>query len=318
MMGPSKQGGILGMNPTDMLMLGASYIGSKHGETPPWYMAFNFLNEMGKAGVSDGGAAGPFGGIGSILGSLGGLFGMGGGGSGFVKSPSRGIDPTMLMSLASMAGGKNAGQIMSYLSIFDQMGTGMWTDNGGGIAGTRGIGGLFNAIGGMFGMGGPASGSAAGGGIMSIFSGLFGGGAAAGGAAASGGLSSILSTAMMFLPFLLHNGGIVGHHMGALSADEHLAKLQSGEMVLSRGDTSNLFNGGSARVPGGYRPDSRIFMANVGSASRSGGTGASGSGGHQFVTIHVHAKDANSFMDSAGEVQRQAATAMHRAHRRSN
>src|SRR2546423_1860393 len=37
---------------------------------------------------------------------------------------------------------------------------------------------------------------------------------------------------------------------GVLSPDEHLAKLQSGEMVLSRHDTASLFNGGSARVPG--------------------------------------------------------------------
>ena len=149
---------------------------------------------------------------------------------------------------------------------------------------------------------------------------------AAGSAAESGGslfqgITSGLGSAWSFLQsFFMHSGGILGisrRHAG-LAPDESLNILQAGEMVLSRGETSTLFSGGAAKVPGGYRPSARIFMTDMGHATSRSSGGMGGGDGTHVHNWHISTPDPHSFGYARSEIQRQGAAAMSRASHRMN
>lgn len=242
---------------------------------------------------------------------------------------------------SSGAGGSSSGILSGFGNLFK--GFGGLFGGGSSAAGASDFGAEI----GIPGFGAESSGAASGGGFLS---GLFGGGAGAGAAGGSGGLFGLsggqmmgafgagqalggiikdpgnmmswLQLGMSLLPFFLHDGGFVGglprHHDG-LAPDESLNILQHGEMVLSRDSTRSLFSNGVANLPkgAGYRPNSKIFLADMNWGGSSGSIG-NNSAGHGPVHITVHAQDADSFKRSESQITAAASRAIGRASRRYN
>lgn len=227
------------------------------------------------------------GGLGSLFSGVGGLFGGGTGGSGLFGG--------LFGGGSTATGAATGGMDLSNVAwSAGQAGGGFGANFGSMLGGAGGAGSMMGGMGGLLGAGTSVAKLTQNPGDMGSW------------------MQLLMSIGMMFL----HDGGIVSHHSG-LAPDEHFARVQDGEMMLSRGETANLFSGGGARVPGGYRPDARIFMTNVGSGNR-GNSGGVTSSSHGPITVHIHASDVNSYRGSEQHIAADLARKIARANRRNN